>query len=97
MAAKQDWREGSHLAREVYPMPDFVEEALEERGLTETYGARPAYQQNDYIGWITRAKRPDTRQKRLDQMLEELEEGGVYMKMAWNGDNNSARDGPQAP
>jgi hypothetical protein len=44
----------------------------------------PPYQQNDYIGWITRARRPETQEKRLDQMLEELEKGDVYMKMAGN-------------
>ncbi|MGD2177354.1 MAG: YdeI/OmpD-associated family protein, partial [Anaerolineae bacterium] len=63
-------------------MPDFVNRALEERGLMEDYRARPAYQQNDYIGWIMRAKRQATREKRLQQMLDELEIGGVYMNMA---------------
>ncbi len=47
------------------------------------YLARPDYQQNDYLGWVTNAKRPETRQKRLDQMLEELERGGVSMRMVW--------------
>ncbi|MBZ9748039.1 YdeI/OmpD-associated family protein [Mesorhizobium sp. CO1-1-7] len=37
------------------------------------------------MGWIGRAKRPDTRRKRLDQMLDELERGGVYMNMVWHG------------
>jgi len=46
------------------------------------YRARPDYQRNDYIGWITRAKRPDTRAKRIGQMLDELDRGGVYMNMA---------------
>jgi len=45
------------------------------------YTERPAYQQNDYVGWISRAKREETRKKRLQQMLDELEKGGVYMKM----------------
>lgn len=62
-------------------MPDFIKNALEERGLTEAYGERPAYQQNDYIGWINRAKRQETKDKRLRQMLEELATGGVYMNM----------------
>jgi len=62
-------------------MPGFVQQALEERALTEAYRKRPAYQRNDYIGWISRAKRRETREKRLHQMLEELEKGGVYMKM----------------
>jgi len=39
------------------------------------------YQQNDYIGWINSAKRNETKQKRLDQMLHELRRGGVYTKM----------------
>jgi len=62
-------------------MPDFIQQALTGRDLTAAYLARPAYQQNDYIGWITRAKRQDTQDKRLSQMLDELETGGVYMKM----------------
>lgn len=66
-----------------YPMPDFIREALESRGVLEAYRARPPYQQNDYIGWITRAKRIETQQKRMNQMLEELEKGDVYMNMAW--------------
>jgi len=64
-------------------MPDFVRKALEERGLIDAYRSRPAYQQNDYLGWINRAKRPETQQKRIEQMLDELEKGDVYMKMAW--------------
>ncbi len=34
---------------------------------------------------ISRAKRVETRQKRLAQMLDELEHGDVYMKMEWSG------------
>jgi uncharacterized protein YdeI (YjbR/CyaY-like superfamily) len=73
------------LKREKYPMPDDVLKALEQKGLFDAHTKRPPYQQNDYIGWITRAKRPETRQKRLDQMLDELKHGNVYMKMAWKG------------
>jgi uncharacterized protein YdeI (YjbR/CyaY-like superfamily) len=67
-----------------YPMPDFFRDALNARGLMDAYRARPPYQQNDYIGWINRAKLESTKQKRLNQMLDELEKGGVYMKMKWN-------------
>lgn len=62
-------------------MPDLIERALGERGLMDVYKQRPAYQQNDYIGWIMKAKRRETQEKRLQQMLDELEKGGVYMKM----------------
>ncbi|MFZ5921299.1 MAG: YdeI/OmpD-associated family protein [Chloroflexota bacterium] len=64
-------------------MPEFVRDALLARRLMDAYRARPAYQQNDYLGWIRRARRPETREKRLNQMLDELEKGDVYMKMAW--------------
>ena len=73
----------SPLKRPRYAMPEFVREALEARGLMDLYSQRPPYQRNDYIGWITRAKREETQQKRLNQMLDELEKGDVYMKMAW--------------
>jgi uncharacterized protein YdeI (YjbR/CyaY-like superfamily) len=68
-----------------YEMPDYFRDALNARGLMDAYRARPPYQQNDYIGWINRAKLAATRQKRLNQMLDELEHGGVYMKMKWSG------------
>lgn len=62
-------------------MPDDVLARLEARGLIDAYGERPFYQRNDYLSWIDRAKRPQTRAKRIDQMLDELEIGGVYMGM----------------
>jgi uncharacterized protein YdeI (YjbR/CyaY-like superfamily) len=65
-------------------MPEFIRQALLERGLMEAYRSRPPYQQNDYIGWITRARRPETQQKRLAQMLDELAGGERYMKMAYH-------------
>ncbi|WP_437548655.1 YdeI/OmpD-associated family protein [Sorangium sp. So ce367] len=71
----------SGLRRPRHPIPDFVKTALNERGLMNAYRARPAYQQNDYVGWINQAKRQETREKRLRQMLDELEAGGVYMNM----------------
>ena len=75
----------SRMKRDIYEMPEDVRHALTAARVMETYRARPAYQQNDYVGWITRAKLPATRQKRIQQMLDELEAGGVYMKMNWNG------------
>ncbi len=70
-----------------YEMPDFFRDALEKRGLMDACLARPPYQQNDYIGSlrVTRANLETTRQKRLNQMQDELERGGVYMKMEWKG------------
>lgn len=70
-------------ARARNPMPTDVRTALSRESLTAAYKARPSYQQNDYLGWIARAMRPETRQKRITQMLAELRLGDVYMKMTW--------------
>jgi hypothetical protein len=72
------------VARERREPPGFVAEALERANLWERYRARPPYQQNDYLSWITGAKREATRQKRLTQMLEELQSGDAYMGMEYN-------------
>lgn len=71
------------LKRTKNAMPGFLRQALNERGLMDAYHSRPPYQQNDYISWITRAKLEETKQKRLTQMLEELEGGKLYMNMKW--------------
>jgi uncharacterized protein YdeI (YjbR/CyaY-like superfamily) len=76
-----DPRKSSRLKRPIHEMPDFVKDALEKNGLMDAYRKRPPYQQNDYIGWIIRAKKHETREKRLSQMLEELRHGDKYMKM----------------
>lgn len=75
----------SRLKRDVYEMPKDVHDALTKGKVMDAYRSRPAYQQNDYVGWITRAKLPATREKRVNQMLDELKSGGVYMNMKWNG------------
>ena len=72
-------------------MPDFVRMALKASGLDDRYGERPWYQRNDYLGWINNAKRDATKQKRLDQMLRELESGDVYMKMRWRPGKKSGK------
>ena len=71
------------LTRAKNPMPAFVRNALNERGLMKAYRARPPYQQNDYLGWIIRAKPEATKLKRLNQMLDELQGGKLYMNMVW--------------
>ncbi len=67
--------------RATNPMPADVEQLLTNHDLMDDYTQRPHYQRNDYLGWIDRAKRPATRQKRIEQMLDELRTGGVYMNM----------------
>jgi len=89
----------SRLKRDRYPMPSFVRDALTESKTADAYYARPAYQQNDYIGWILRAKREETRRKRLIQMVSELQDGGLYMKMKYPSKEESTEGlrRPRAP
>ncbi|MEO6014485.1 MAG: YdeI/OmpD-associated family protein [Devosia sp.] len=75
----------SRMKRDIHTMPEDIRDAMQHAGVITAYRQRPAYQQNDYVGWIGRAKLPATRQKRLQQMLTELKAGGVYMHMKWNG------------
>jgi uncharacterized protein YdeI (YjbR/CyaY-like superfamily) len=71
------------LTRPRNPMPDDVAAALAQRGLRDAFDARPAYQRNDWLGWIARAKREETRQRRMEKMLAELAQGHGYMGMEW--------------
>lgn len=71
------------LRRALNPMAEDVLEALLRRNLLAAFEARPSFQRNDYLGWIARARKDETRQKRLEQMLEELEDGDIYMRMRW--------------
>jgi uncharacterized protein YdeI (YjbR/CyaY-like superfamily) len=65
-----------------HTMPAEIRAALAKAGVADDYAARPAYQRNDYLGWIGGAKQDDTRRSRIVQMVAELKQGGVYMGMA---------------
>lgn len=73
----------SRMTRAVYDIPDDVVALLKENELWNAYKSRPPYQQNDYIGWIARAKQQKTREKRITIMLSELRAGHGYMGMKW--------------
>ena len=81
---RQVMAEHSRLKRPLHPMPEFVRKALVAQKLMDAYRSRPPYQQNDYIGWITRAKLKATQEKRLAQMLDELAGTDHYMNMAYH-------------
>ncbi|MBN9612643.1 MAG: YdeI/OmpD-associated family protein [Actinobacteria bacterium] len=69
------------LTRDLQNMPADIAAALDQSEMRPQYDARPAYQRNDYLAWIGRAKQPATRDRRIAQMLDELRTGGVYMGM----------------
>ena len=74
----------STLRRKINLMPDEIRKILEEKNLMEAYLKRSPYQRNDYIRWIGRAVHEETREKRLRQMIEELELGNLYMNMEYH-------------
>jgi hypothetical protein len=65
------------------PMPGNVRSALEKRKLMDAYLSRPEYQKHDYLKWIALAAGPNAKQKRLDQMLDELEKGNAFKGEPW--------------
>jgi uncharacterized protein YdeI (YjbR/CyaY-like superfamily) len=71
-------------ARPREAMPRAIASALTGARLRAAYVRRPPYQRNDYLRWIRDAKRDTTRRKRIEQMLAELRQGDVYMKMKWS-------------
>ena len=71
----------SRMKRPKQPMPPDVDQVLRSAGVLDAYRERPAYQRNDYLGWIGQAQQDETRAKRVSQMVDELREGGVDMGM----------------
>ncbi len=66
-----------------FPMPADVRHALVGHAVLGAYKARPPYQQNDYLGWISRAALEPTRLQRIAQLVDELQRGDRYMKLPW--------------
>ena len=64
-------------------MPGFVKSALAARTLTDAYRARPQYQQHEFLNWIAAAKLNDAKRVRMNQMLDELEQGSVFKGEPW--------------
>ena len=64
-------------------MPGNVSGALAKNKLMDAFRARPDYQQNDYLKWIATAAGPAAKQQRLDQMIDELQKGGLFKGEAW--------------
>jgi len=73
----------SHPNNTPQPMPGNVRGALAKKSLMDAFRARPDYQQNGYLKWIASAAGPAAKQQRLDQMLDELHEGGLFQGEPW--------------
>lgn len=56
-------------------LPDDMKAELKKRNLENEYQGRPYYQRKGYIQWISSAKKDDTRRKRIQRMISELNRG----------------------
>ena len=73
----------SHPNNTPQPMPGHVRTALAKKNLVDAFRARPDYQQNGYLKWIATAAGPAAKQQRLDTMLDELQQGGLFQGEPW--------------
>lgn len=76
---KKEGKKEEKILRPRHSMPDDIKQLLLKEDLLNIYNSRPPYQKNDYLAWILTAKRAETRAKRLNQMIEELKCGTLYM------------------
>lgn len=69
-------RQPKHPSRRPIAMPDDLAEALARNAeASATFDSFPPSAQYDYLEWVTEAKRPETRAKRIAQSIEWLAEG----------------------
>ncbi len=74
---------GTHPNNAAQPMPGNVRGALAKRNLLDAYLARPEYQRRDYLKTIALAHGTVAKQKLIDQMLADLEDGKLYKGEPW--------------
>src|SRR5688572_10448872 len=86
----------SDAMRTVRPLrqrvPPDIRAILAQKGLLAAFRVRPRYQRNDYLAWIARAKLPNTRRKRSEVMMDELQAGHGYMTMQWEPPRRRRKD-----
>ena len=63
--------------REPRPAPDELERALREADLWRAFEALPNNLRNRYVRLVEEAKRPDTRARRVERVLQELGDRGT--------------------
>jgi len=62
-------------------IPPYIKKVLQREGLLEKYNQQIYTYRKGYAQWIEGAKRQETKDKRMRQMIRELKERKVYMGM----------------
>lgn len=61
-------------AERTVEVPDDLRTAMADAGVTERFDALAPSHRKEYVRWITEAKRPETRAKRVAEALEKIRE-----------------------
>ena len=56
-------------------VPDDLAKAMADGGTTDAFAALAPSHRKEYVRWITEAKKPETRQKRIDEAVQKIGEG----------------------
>lgn len=65
--------------RSIAPPPDLAAALSKSPGMRERWDARPWSHQREFLIWVDDTKRPQTREKRIGQVVEALEkDAGLY-------------------
>ena len=68
-------KNGNHEKRKMLEIPEYVQLALDAHPQEKAFYDSLAFtHRKEYVQWVTEAKRADTRQRRLQQMLDLLKE-----------------------
>lgn len=59
-------------------VPDYFRDVLTKHQLLDKYQALPFYQRKEWVQWVKHAKKPETREKRIEKALDSIAKG-VYM------------------
>lgn len=73
--------EAERTAEEELKVPEDLASALKEAGLEGTFASMPASHRRAYFHWITQAKRPETRAKRVLESLAHIAKKELPMDM----------------
>jgi uncharacterized protein YdeI (YjbR/CyaY-like superfamily) len=60
---------------EIYAMPDFLAELLQEQNLRETFDGLSGARKRDILRYITNIKSAETRQRNLEKLIHRLRSG----------------------
>ena len=62
-------------------LPDWYKKVLQKEKLLEKYESQIYTYRKGYLQWIEGAKQPQTKEKRINQMISEVRGGKIYMGM----------------